>query len=252
MNLVICMAGRNTRFHDVGIDIPKYLLPLSGRPVIEMIIQNLIASNSFSNVYLVAHQRDIFFRAELQTSLLSLGIDLKNLLYIGETKGQADTANESLTILNLNLDEPIVFHNADTILFNRDTVAMEKSLQMGHGSIDVFLADSPSYSYVDIQEGRILEIVEKRVISNWATSGLYGFPTGGVFQSYFNKFSELEVSRKAKELYISDIINLMLADNFNFEPLSHDLEGSSTTWVIGSPEEYRAIQTSQSFPKHAS
>jgi len=252
MNLVICMAGRNTRFHDVGIDIPKYLLPLSDRPVIEMIIQNLIASNSFANVYLVAHQRDIFFRAELETSLSNLGIDPKHLSYIGETKGQADTANEALTILDLNLHEPIVFHNADTILLSRDTEVLKKTLQLGHGSIDVFLADSPSYSYVDIQKGRILEIVEKRVISNWATSGLYGFPSGAVFQSYFKKFSEHAVSRDATELYISDIINLMLADNFNFEPLSHELKGLSTTLVIGSPEEYRAIQSSPSFSKHDS
>jgi len=246
------MAGRNTRFHDVGIDVPKYLLPLSGRPVIEMIIQNLIALNSFENVYLVAHERDIFFRDELQTSLFNLGINPENLLYIGETKGQADTANVSLSLLKLNLSEPIVFHNADTILLSRDTVALRKSLEMGHGSIDVFLADSPSYSYVEIQEGRVIEIVEKRVISNWATSGLYGFPTGAVFQSYFKKFSELTLSQNSRELYISDIINLMLADNFNFDPLSHALKELSTTLVIGSPEEYRAIQSSPSFSKHAS
>lgn len=251
MNLVICMAGRNTRFHDVGIDIPKYLLPLSGRPVIEMILQNLITSNSFSNVYLVAHQRDIFFQNELQVSLLNLGIDPENLLYIGETKGQADTANESLALLNLNLGEPVVFHNADTILLNRDTLALKKSLQMGRGSIDVFSAQSPSYSYVDIQNDRILEIVEKRVISNWATSGLYGFPSGEVFQNYFKNFSEFSLSQSVKELYISDIINLMLADSFNFEPLSHNLIGSSNTLVIGSPEEYRAIQSSLSFSEHA-
>lgn len=252
MNLVICMAGRNTRFHDVGIDIPKYLLPLSGRPIIEMIVRNLVSSNSFKNVYLVAHQRDIFFRVELEAILINLGVDPKNLNYIGETKGQADTANESLAILNLNLDEPIVFHNADTILLRRDTEALKQTLLKGHGSIDVFTADSPSYSYVDIQEGRILEIVEKKVISNWATSGLYGFPSGAIFQSYFKKFSELAVSRNAKELYISDIINLMLIDNFIFKPLSHDLKGLSTTLVMGSPEEYRAIQSSPSFSNHAS
>ena len=252
MNLVICMAGRNTRFHDVGIDIPKYLLPLSGCPVIEIIIQNLTASESFANVYLVAHQRDIFFRAELEASLSDLGIDPENLSYIGETRGQADTANESLSILNLDLDEPIVFHNADTILLNRDTSALEKSLQKGHGSIDVFLADSLGYSYVNIQEDRILEIVEKRVISNWATSGLYGFPSGAIFHSYFKKFSELALSQNTKELYISDIINLMLADNFVFDSLSQNLKGSSSTLVIGSPEEYRAIQASPRFSNHVS
>ena len=26
-SLIICMAGLNTRFHDVGFDVPKYLLP---------------------------------------------------------------------------------------------------------------------------------------------------------------------------------------------------------------------------------
>lgn len=241
------MAGRNTRFHDVGIDIPKYLLPLSGRPVIEMILQNLTASNSFSNVYLVAHQRDIYFQNELQASLINLGIEPENLLYIGETKGQADTANESLSLFNLNLEEPVVFHNADTILLNRDVLALKKSLQMGYGSIDVFTANSPSYSYVEIQNNRVLKIVEKRVISNWATSGLYGFPSGAVFQHYFKDFSEFSLSPSAKEMYISNIINLMLADSFNFEPLSHNLKYPSNTLVIGSPEEYRSIQSSPSF-----
>jgi dTDP-glucose pyrophosphorylase len=244
------MAGRNTRFHDVGIDVPKYLLPVSGRPVIEMIIQNLASSNYFMNVYLVAHQRDIYFRGELEASLLNLGVDPENLIYIGETKGQADTANVSLDILNLDIDDPIVFHNADTILLGRDIELLKKTLQKGHGSIDVFPAESPSYSYVDIQEDRILDIVEKRIISKWATSGLYGFPTGAQFQSYFKKFSELSQPKDSKEYYISDIINLMLADSFTFEPLSHDLSASLATLVIGSPEEYSLIQSSHRITNH--
>jgi len=251
MNLIICMAGRNTRFHDVGIDIPKYLLPISGRPVIEIIVQNLFASNSFVNVYLVAHQRDIFFREELEASLLNLGVNPDNLIYIGETNGQADTANESLGILNLDLDEPIVFHNADTILLGRDIEVLREILQMGHGSIDVFVAESPSYSYVDIQEDRILRIVEKRVISNWATSGLYGFPTAALFQSYFKKFSELAESKDTKEMYISDIINLMLEDDLIFVPLSNDVSKPFATLVIGSPEEYKSIQSVPSLSNHA-
>jgi UDP-N-acetylglucosamine diphosphorylase / glucose-1-phosphate thymidylyltransferase / UDP-N-acetylgalactosamine diphosphorylase / glucosamine-1-phosphate N-acetyltransferase / galactosamine-1-phosphate N-acetyltransferase len=250
MNLVICMAGRNTRFHDVGIDIPKYLLPVSGRPVIEMIIQNLVSSNSFMNVYLVAHQRDIYFRAELEVSLLTLGVDPGNLIYIGETKGQADTANVSLEILNLAMDNPIVFHNADTILLGRNIELLKETLHKGHGSIDVFPAESPSYSYVDIQEDRILDIVEKRIISKWATSGLYGFPTGALFQSYFKKFAELAEPKDSKEYYISDIINLMLAENVTFEPLSHHESTSLATLVIGSPEEYRSIQSSPRITNH--
>lgn len=217
-----------------------------------MIIGNLIAANAFSNVYLVAHERDIFFRGELQNSLQTLGINPGNLLYIGETKGQADTANEALRLLDLDANEPIVFHNADTILLNRDTEALREALESGRGAIDVFKADSPSYSYVSIEDNRILEIVEKRVISDWATSGLYGFPSGSVFQSYFTKFIESGIALKSGELYLSDIINMMLVENFGFEPLSLGLEGSSSTLVMGSPQEYQALQSSPSFSKHAS
>jgi dTDP-glucose pyrophosphorylase len=249
MNLVICMAGRNTRFHDVGIDVPKYLLPVSGRPLIEIIIENLMASNSFTNVYLVAHERDLFFRGEVQISLQALGVKPENLIYIGETKGQADTANLSIEMLKLDVKEPIVFHNADTILLGRDVGKSKDILFKGHGFIDVFVAESPSYSYVDIRENRILEIVEKRVISKWATSGLYGFPSGSVFQSYFKEYLELAKLNESKELYISDVINVMLADKFIFEPLSEELVPSSTL-VIGSPDEYKSFQSLEIISNH--
>lgn len=243
MNLVICMAGRNTRFHDVGIDIPKYLLPLAGKPIIESIIDNLLRSNSFSDVFLVAHERDVYFQNELEASLERLAINPENLLYIGETKGQAHTANVALSIFQIELKEPVVFHNADTILLNRNTEALKRALEVGRGGIDVFRADSPSYSYVRIKDEKIFEIVEKKVISNWATSGLYSFPSGAIFQKYFASLLESGLTLPAGELYISDVINLMLADKIPFQPFSMELEESTTTLVIGSPEEYRLIQT---------
>ena len=39
--LVICMAGLNTRFHDVGFDIPKYLLPWREETIIYEILKQL-------------------------------------------------------------------------------------------------------------------------------------------------------------------------------------------------------------------
>jgi dTDP-glucose pyrophosphorylase len=246
------MAGRNTRFHDVGIDVPKYLLPFSDRPVIEQILGNLNGGKAFADVYLVAHQRDIFFKDELQETLNRLEINPDNLYYIGETKGQADTANEALNLLGLDPSEPVVFHNADTILLNRKMEPLDNILRLGRGIIDVFAAESPSYSYVSIEKNRILKIVEKRVISSWATSGLYGFPSGTVFQEYFKKFLVPQTPLNEAEIYISDIIRLMMEEGIEFEPLSHDLNRKSNTLVIGSPEEYRDLLASTSFPKYVS
>ena len=42
MALIICMAGLNTRFHDVGFDIPKYLLPWGESTIIQELLTNSI------------------------------------------------------------------------------------------------------------------------------------------------------------------------------------------------------------------
>ena len=245
MNLVICMAGKNTRFHDVGIDMPKYLLPFTkGETVIEVILKNLMRGNHFDSVTLVAHKRDEFFSKDLLVVLRSLSIDESSLHYIGETRGQADTANLAAVFLsNLETTGPVVYHNADTILLDRDMGQVKKILSEGFGAIDIFQADSKKYSYVTLKKSIIEQIAEKKVISKWATSGLYGFPNLRVFQEFYTKLDDLRVADKKSEIYISDIIALMLNSGIEFKHSSAvNPTDLPTTLVLGSPKEYRDIQ----------
>src|ERR1700729_3750906 len=41
VNVVIPMAGRGSRFADVGYEVPKPLLPIHGIPMIEVVVRNL-------------------------------------------------------------------------------------------------------------------------------------------------------------------------------------------------------------------
>ncbi len=82
MNLVICMAGYNTRFHDVGFDIPKYLLPWNGKTIIYDILKNIGWVNQ---LILVANKRDIYFKDQLVEAIKPLGWNESNILYIGDT-----------------------------------------------------------------------------------------------------------------------------------------------------------------------
>jgi CTP:molybdopterin cytidylyltransferase MocA len=102
VNLVICMAGYNTRFHDVGFDIPKYLLPWNGTTIIHDILKNF--GETYQTI-LVANKRDIYFKDQLVETIEPLGLDVNNILYIGDTKGQAHTAavGRAFIILCLNL-----------------------------------------------------------------------------------------------------------------------------------------------------
>jgi CTP:molybdopterin cytidylyltransferase MocA len=83
VNLIVCMAGYNTRFHDVGFDIPKYLLPWNDTTIIHDILKNL---GPTKQTILVANNRDRYFSNQLVETIKPLGLNESNILYIGDTK----------------------------------------------------------------------------------------------------------------------------------------------------------------------
>jgi dTDP-glucose pyrophosphorylase len=243
MDLVICMAGRNTRFHDLGYDIPKYLLPFPKATVIQSIVNSLNISNIFDRIYLVAHERDIYFKDELVRALNDSGISGDNLFYIGETRGQAETAYLATKLISKSEDFQVVFHNADTILFNRDLIYFTELLDFNSGFVDTFYANSEKYSYVELNEDKIINIVEKKVISNHATSGLYGFASCREYQKYFLELkSRSNSTSNFQEVYISDVIKHMIRSGKKFKTKLNSID--QKTLVLGSPKEYiEALKT---------
>jgi UDP-N-acetylglucosamine diphosphorylase / glucose-1-phosphate thymidylyltransferase / UDP-N-acetylgalactosamine diphosphorylase / glucosamine-1-phosphate N-acetyltransferase / galactosamine-1-phosphate N-acetyltransferase len=228
VNLVICMAGYNTRFHDVGFDIPKYLLPWNGTTIIHDIIQNLGETHQ---TVLVANKRDVYFKDQLLETIKPLGLEEKNILYIGDTKGQAHTA--AVGIGQLYHPELQTFiHNADTIVKGRSLGLIADSMNdMYDAYIDVFVGNSPKYSYVRAFEDTVLEIVEKKQISPYASSGLYGFLTASMYMSYYDSLIQ-----KDHELYIADVIQSMIGAGR--KAFMNGLGNNQETIVLGSPQEY--------------
>lgn len=228
INLVICMAGYNTRFHDVGFDIPKYLLPWNGTTIIHDILKNF---DYPVQTILVANKRDIYFKDQLVETIRPLELDERNILYIGDTKGQAHTA--AIGIDQLYRSElPTFIHNADTILTGRDIDVTADILEDKHDAyVDVFVGNSPKYSYVRAYEDTVLEIVEKKQISPYASSGLYGFKSASLYTEYYNKCIQ-----QREELYVSDVIQKMIEDGKKV--FMNGLGGNQDTIVLGSPQEY--------------
>ena len=228
VNLVICMAGYNTRFHDVGFDIPKYLLPWNGTTIIHDILKNF--GEPYQTV-LVANKRDVYFKDQLLETIKPFGLDEKNILYIGDTKGQAHTA--AVGIGQLYDDNiPTFIHNADTIVAGRSLELIGDTMTDYYDAyIDVFVGNSPKYSYVRAFEETVLEIVEKKQISPYASSGLYGFLTASMYMSYYDSLIQ-----KDHELYIADVIQNMIGAGR--KAFMNGLGNNQETIVLGSPQEY--------------
>ena len=97
--------------------------------------------------------------------------------------------------------------------------------------IDVFVGNSPKYSYVRAFEDTVLEIVEKKQISPYASSGLYGFLTASMYMSYYDSLIQ-----KDHELYIADVIQNMIGAGR--KAFMNGLGNNQETIVLGSPQEY--------------
>ena len=226
--LVICMAGLNTRFHDVGFDIPKYLLPWREETIIYEILKQL---GTFDEILLLANKRDVYFMPDLIKTIEPLGLGKDNIHYIGDTNGQAHTAYIGASLLK-NRQQTFFVHNADTLLIGRDFKSIEST--MSDAYVDVFIANNPKYSYVRSKDGLVTEIAEKSSISPFASSGLYGFYNAQLYEKMYEALLE---NFTGKEMYIANVLDYMIKNNNLFVGLN-ELNNSYETIVLGTPQEY--------------
>jgi len=127
---------------------------------------------------------------------------------------------------------PTFVHNADTIIRGRRIDFIADDLTSKYDAyVDVFVGNSPKYSYVRAYENTVVEIVEKKQISPYASSGFYGFMNSHLYLEYYNKLAE-----KDGELYIADVMQSMIQSNK--QVFMNPLGGEQETIVLGSPQEY--------------
>lgn len=225
MNLVITMAGKYTRFKEAGYNLPKYLLPWGDRSILSEIIDNLQSYALRGNIFLVANKEDEPFMGHVRKIMDAHSIPRKNLLLVGDTSGQAETALKA--VQHFYITGPVLFHNADTILYRRNIWAIEASLaKLVHGFIDVFKSNNHAYSYVVEKEGRVSMISEKVLVSDLATSGLYGFGETRDFLDYY----------RDGQIYISEIYKEMIADGRDV--CIGKAYDEKDTIVLGTPQDY--------------
>jgi dTDP-glucose pyrophosphorylase len=226
-SLVLCMAGLNTRFHDVGFDIPKYLLPWNEETIIHEIIKQL---GTFEETILLANKRDSYFKTKLVDTIKPLGLTENNIQYIGDTNGQAHTAYIGASLLK-DQTKPFFVHNADTLLIGRNFSEIENVMTDGY--IDVFVANNPKYSYVRSKDGLVTDIVEKSPISPFASSGLYGFQSSHLYQKMYEGLSNTFIGG---EMYIANLLTYMIDKDCSIG--LNELNNKYETIVLGTPQEY--------------
>ena len=234
MNLVLTMAGKYNRFRLFGNKIPKYLLPLGAETMLAEVIKQFLRSATVSKIYLIANRHDQIFFPIVRSIMSKYNINNKHLIYIDDTSSQLETALTASELLPTDqLNSPIAFANIDTVLFER-AVFFEFIEKSGAeiGLLDTFHGESKQYSYARIEtDSKVVDVVDKNVISHNACSGLYGFGSYSAMANVATKLLRENGIANFTDLYKKYIS----AGNNVYAHCAADL---SHTIVLGTPDEY--------------
>ncbi|CAI1853248.1 bifunctional N-acetylglucosamine-1-phosphate uridyltransferase/glucosamine-1-phosphate acetyltransferase [Serratia fonticola] len=210
LNIVIPMAGRGSRFASAGYELPKPLIDVNGKPMIEVVVRNLRSKKQQYRFIFICQNEHIEkydLRNYLETvapGSVTIGID-------GVTKGAACTVLLAKDYINSN--EPLMIANSDQwvdiAIDDYLTCISDRGLD---GLIMTMGADDTKWSYAAIDtEGLVTDVQEKKVISNEATVGIYNFTRGSDFCRCAEKMiANNELSNG--EFYVAPVYNYLIKE----------------------------------------
>lgn len=208
LNIVIPMAGRGSRFSSAGYDLPKPLIPVMGRPMIEQVIRNLRPCREHRFIFICLDEH--IERYGVDRQLLSWAPGSTVITVRQVTEGAACTV--LLAREYIDNDNQLMIANSDQwvdININDYLAYMDDGRLAG--LIMTMWADDPKWSFVRLDSHMaICEVVEKKVVSNEATVGIYNFRHGREFVAAVEAMIAKGL-RVNNEFYVAPAYNELIA-----------------------------------------
>ena len=181
MNLVIPAAGEGSRFRQAGFSKAKPFIDVNGQPMIDKVISNVRPKGA--NVHVLFRKEHVLSEAEAVAEVESRGVTVH--LVDRLTEGTACTLLLARTVFDG--PEMLLVANSDQYVdFDVDAYVADCRDRGLDGSILVFRDEErdPKWSFARLgHDGLVVEVAEKRPISDLATVGIYLFTRGSDFVS---------------------------------------------------------------------
>jgi HAD superfamily hydrolase (TIGR01509 family) len=227
LNVLIPMAGAGSRFEKAGYALPKPLIDVHGKPMIQVVVENLGMDARFIFVVQKAHRAAHHLDGLLQRIAPGCIVVEAD----GLTEGAACTA--LLAEAHIDNDAPLFFANSDQFVEWQAADFMYKMQETGvDGGIVIFPASDPKWSYAKVAEdGVVTEVAEKRPISEHATAGYYYWKHGADFVRYAKRMIQRD-TRVNNEFYVCPVFNEAIEDGKVLTVFPVD-----GMWGLGTPED---------------
>ena len=207
LNIVIPIAGAGSRFVAKGFKIPKPLIPINGMPMVHVVIKNIRPTCEHRFIFIC--QQTHIDTYGLKEVLSEWAPKCKIIGLNGITDGAARTVLSAEKWIDNT--SPLMIANSDQFVdIDINLYINELNSKLLDGLIMTMKSNDPKWSFVGKDpEGMVSRVVEKEVISDDATVGIYNFKHG----SDFVKAAKRMISdnfRVNGEFYVAPAFNQLI------------------------------------------
>lgn len=235
LNIVVPLAGKSKFFKETEYHYPKPLIEISGRSMIERVIENLQKIEDEKQFIFILEEDDCR-SCHLDAVIQLLIPDVKIVRLPGNTQGAA--CSVLMAIEHINNDDELVICNGDQI-FNcclNEALGSFRKRKLAGGVI-TFNSVHPRWSFVRMQEDKIIELTEKRPVSNIAVAGFYYFQKGTLFVESAKESIKKDASVDG-QFYIAPTINQLVLKGLPLGVHAIDVKSYHTLYSPSRIKEY--------------
>lgn len=236
MNIIIPLGGLGQRFKNAGYRVPKPLLRVADRTLIEHVINKLQFYHPEFPVY-IAYNRELDDHGfqDLLAKIASRDgpSSVTAVPLTHQTRGAVESVLSVVDVIRQTSKyRKCLLLNGDTFY----TSDIAGQFLTGDDNLIIYTHSNdpkPLYSYLTIENDYATTITEKVKVSDHACTGVYCFADLEVMAKYFRRVVDDDV-RFNGEYYISCAIHLMLQDGHRFK--AQDVK-ATRVFNLGTPEQ---------------
>jgi len=226
------MAGRGSRFSEAGYKLPKPLIDVNGSPMIELVINNL-TPRTFKPKFIFICQSNIL-KSSIFTSFIERINSEHQIIAIDYiTNGAAETV--LLARDYIDNDNHLMIANCDQFVNINIDDYLEHAFKY-NACIMTMKANHPKWSYIKYKDNEIVDVIEKKVVSDDATVGIYNYSSGRLFVNSADSMIRKNI-RVNNEFYVAPVYKEIIESGMSIS--TYDISGNMHG--LGTPEDLQSF-----------
>lgn len=227
VTILIPMAGAGSRFKQQGYKLPKPLIDVNGKPMIQWVVENL----NIDGNYVFVVQKEHYENYNLGSILPLIAPGCKIVQTEGLTEGAACTTLLAKEFIN-NQDHLLIANSDQFVEWDSNDFMYSILSNELDGGILSFRDSNPKWSFAKVNDlGFVTEVAEKKPISDIATVGIYYFNRGNEYV----KFAEQMIAKNIRvnnEFYVCPVYNEYIQAGKKIKT-----KDCKAMWGLGIPED---------------